>query len=80
VIEVLAAVAYHQPITAEEVTRLRGTTSGHVLAQLVRRQLLQLVREDAQRRACYSTTTRFLELFHLQSLADLPRSGDLEEP
>jgi segregation and condensation protein B len=80
-IEVLAAVAYHQPITSEEVSRLRGTTSGHVLAQLVRRRLLCLERRaDQGRRVRYSTTPRFLELFGLESLADLPRSGDLEQP
>lgn len=79
-IEVLAAVAYHEPITSEEVTRLRGTTSGHVLAQLVRRRLLRLERPDGERRVRYATTPRFLELFGLESLADLPRSGDLEQP
>jgi segregation and condensation protein B len=78
-IEVLAAVAYHEPVTSEEVTRLRGTTSGHVLAQLVRRQLLRIERQAGEgRRIRYATTPRFLELFGLDSLADLPRSGDLE--
>jgi segregation and condensation protein B len=80
-IEVLAAVAYHEPVTSEDVTRLRGTTSGHVLAQLVRRQLLRLERGgDGGRRVRYVTTPRFLALFGLESLADLPRSGELEAP
>lgn len=80
-IEVLAAVAYNEPIPAEEVTRLRGTASGHVLTHLVRRQLLRLERRpDSPRRVVYSTTPRFLELFALESLADLPRSGELEQP
>lgn len=79
-VEVLAAVAYNQPVTAEDVTRLRGTASGHVLTNLVRRQLLQLVRSGRPRRVEYSTTPRFLELFGLESLADLPRSGELEGP
>lgn len=80
-IEVLAAVAYNEPITSEDVTRLRGTASGHVLAHLVRRQLLRLERSsDPSRRVVYSTTPRFLELFGLGSLADLPRSGELEPP
>lgn len=79
-IEVLAAVAYHAPITADEISRLRGTPSGSVLAQLVRRQLLCLEpSESRSRRARYSTTKRFLELFGLESLDDLPRSHDLEE-
>jgi segregation and condensation protein B len=79
-IEVLAAVAYHAPITAEEVSRLRGTASGHILAQLVRRQLLRLQRSETEpRRAHYVTTARFLELFGLENLDDLPRSHDLEQ-
>jgi segregation and condensation protein B len=78
-IEVLAAVAYHEPITADDVTRLRGTASGHVLAHLVRRQLLRLER-PGRGRAVYYTTPRFLALFGLESLADLPRSGELEQP
>ncbi|MEX0676661.1 MAG: SMC-Scp complex subunit ScpB [Pirellulales bacterium] len=79
-IEVLAAVAYNEPTTSEEVTRLRGTASGHVLAHLVRRQLLRLERSaGGPRRVVYSTTPRFLELFGLESLADLPRSGELEQ-
>jgi len=78
-IEVLAAVAYHEPVTAEDVARLRGTASTPVLAQLVRRQLLRLDRDQSQpRRATYYTTQRFLELFGLESLADLPQSRELE--
>ena len=80
-IEVLAAVAYHEPVTAEEINKLRGTTSGHVLAQLVRRQLVRLERNEANpRRPVYWTTERFLELFGLSSLGDLPRSSELEQP
>ena len=56
-IEVLAAVAYHEPVTAEEINKLRGTESGHMLAQLVRRQLLRLERSDGKpRRPMYWTT------------------------
>jgi segregation and condensation protein B len=80
-IEVLSAVAYHESLTAEEVSKLRGTPSGQILAQLVRRQLLRLEAGDKKsRRARYYTTERFLELFGLESLADLPRSQDLEQP
>ena len=79
-IEVLSAVAYNQPITAEEVSRLRGTPCGHVLLQLVRRQLLRVEPgEGPARERRYHTTHRFLELFGLASLDDLPRSTDLEE-
>jgi segregation and condensation protein B len=79
-IEILAAVAYNQPVTADEISRLRGVPNGHVLLQLVRRQLLRLERDpDKPRAARYYTTDRFLALFNLSSLDDLPRSQDLED-
>jgi segregation and condensation protein B len=78
-IEVLAIVAYNGPVSAEEVSRLRSTPSGSVLTQLVRRQLLRLDRDAANPRVGkYSTTDRFLRLFGVESLADLPRTTDLE--
>lgn len=79
-IEVLAAVAYNEPITSDEVARLRGVPSGPILLQLVRRQLLHVERSSKPpRRLCYQTTPRFLELFSLKSLEELPKSYDLEE-
>ncbi len=79
-IEVLAAVAYHQPMTADDLAKLRGMPSGHVLLQLVRRKLLRVEREEGKsRKSQYFTTDRFLQLFGLASLDDLPRSSDLEE-
>jgi segregation and condensation protein B len=77
-VEVLALVAYNEPLTAAEVARLRGTPSGHILRQLVRRRLLRLERGDAKpSQTKYFTTRRFLDLFRLHTLEDLPRSDDL---
>ena len=78
-IEVLAAVAYNEPLTADDVNRLRGTSSGPVLTQLVRRQLLRIERAAEEPRAPrYFTTERFLNLFGVKSLAELPRTLDLD--
>jgi segregation and condensation protein B len=79
-VEVLSLVAYHEPLTLDEVSRMRGKPSGAVLGQLVRRKLLRLERADGKKRGKvrYFTTPRFLKLFHLQSLAELPRSDDLQ--
>jgi segregation and condensation protein B len=78
-IEVLAVVAYNEPLTADEVNRLRGTASGAILTQLVRRELLRVDRSDDQPRTPrYLTTERFLKLFGVKSLAELPRSTDLD--
>ncbi len=78
-VEVLAVVAYHQSLSAEQVSRMRDTPSGRILSQLVRRQLLRIERDGAQDRiARYSTTDRFLRLVGVESLAELPRSLDLD--
>lgn len=78
-VDVLSIVAYHQPITADEVERLRGRPSGGVLGQLVRRDLLAMERPaDSPKKPRYRTTARFLSLFGIDSLADLPRSQDVE--
>ena len=80
-IDVLALVAYQQPITGEKVGRLRGKPSNHVLVHLVRRGLLRIERPDPKRRTPhYHTTERFLKLFNLDSLQDLPRSEDAGPP
>ncbi len=77
-VDILAIVAYRQPIAADEVTALRGTPSGAILTQLVRRRLLRIERPaDSPRKALYFTTDRFLELFGLNSLADLPQSEEV---
>lgn len=74
-IDVLAIVAYRQPLTADEVNRLRDKPCGHLLAQLVRRRLLRIERPaDKTAKPLYTTTDRFLELFGLKSIADLPQS------
>lgn len=78
-IEVLSIVAYNGPQTAEAIGRLRGRPSGAILSQLVRRQLLRIEREPGPPRiARYQTTQRFLDLFGIASLGDLPRSEDLD--
>jgi segregation and condensation protein B len=80
-IDVLALVAYQQPITGEKIGRLRGKPSDHILVHLVRRGLLRIERPDPKRRTPhYHTTDRFLRLFNLESLDDLPRSEDAGPP
>ena len=77
-IEVLSVVAYNEPVTSDQVTSMRGAPSGHLLTQLVGKQLLKMERVAGQRAAVYATTARFLELFGLKSVDDLPRSEDLD--
>ena len=77
-VDVLALVAYRQPATKAEIDSLRGAESGPLLRQLVRRGLIQIAyRADADRKeVSYGTTPRFLEVFGLQSLDDLPKTQE----
>jgi len=78
-IDVLAIIAYHQPVAADEIDRLRGKPSGAILSQLVRRDLLSMERPAGKKiKPQYRTTSRFLELFGLNNLGELPRSHDLD--
>jgi segregation and condensation protein B len=79
-IDVLAIVAYQQPVGPDEIERLRGKPSGGILSQLVRRDLLSLERQsDRKAKPLFRTTERFLGLFELEDLADLPRSQEIEQ-
>ena len=79
-IDVLAIVAYNQPTTRAEIDQLRGKSSGALLSQLVRRQLLSVEQLGAQKRPRrYRTTERFLGFFGLENLEELPRSDDFEK-
>lgn len=78
-IDVLAIVAYRQPILRDEVEKIRGKPSGSVLSQLVRRQLLRVEQSDGKpRRPKYFTTDRFLKIMGLDALGELPRSQDFD--
>ncbi len=75
-LEVLALIAYRQPATKEELEEMGRPNLGPILRQLLRRQLVVLERDEGDDAARYRTTPRFLGLFGLQSLADLPQAGD----
>jgi segregation and condensation protein B len=79
-IDILALVAYNQPISKDRVNELRQKPSGAILTQLVRRQLLEIERVDTKpRQTLYRTTPRFLELFGIETLEDLPRSQEMDK-
>ena len=80
-LEVLAIVAYKQPVTKSEIDSIRGIKSDRVLEGLSRRKLIEnLGRSDAiGKPILYGTTDAFLEYFDLNSLRDLPDIEDIEE-
>lgn len=73
-LEVLAMVAYKQPITRLEIEEIRGVNCERSLLTLMERNLIYEVgRKDALGRPIlYGTTDTFLEQFNLYSLKDLP--------
>jgi len=74
-LDVLSLVAYRQPVARADLDASRGADSAAAVRQLVRLGLIAATRRgDAD--AGYGTTPRFLELFQLASLDDLPRLGD----
>lgn len=78
-LEVLSVVAYRQPATAAQIDKLRGSASQSHLRNLVRRGLVRLDEPDAGSPApSYRTTDRFLKLFNLRGLEQLPRASELE--
>ncbi|HEY1190023.1 MAG TPA: SMC-Scp complex subunit ScpB [Gemmata sp.] len=80
-LDVLSVVAYRQPLSKAEVDAVRGTDSGPTLRQLVRLGLV-VVRHRADatdREVRYGTAPRFLHVFGLKSLDELPRLGDAQQ-
>ncbi len=80
-LETLAVVAYRQPTTIAEIRAIRGKDPGAALRRL---RDLRLVRITGRRRAVgrpftYGTTNRFLELFGLRDLKELPSEEEFQE-
>lgn len=77
--ETLAITAYRQPILRADIEAIRGVACGEVLRGLLERQLIKIVgrAEVPGRPMLYGTTRRFLEVFGLSSLDDLPRVEEL---
>lgn len=73
-LDTLTVVAYRQPVLRAEVEAIRGVGCGELLRQLIERDLLRIVgrSEELGRPLAYGTTKRFLQLFGLKSLKDLP--------
>lgn len=78
-IDVLALVAYRQPITLADILDARPNASS-VITQLVRRDLISLEKHAADKKKVpvYRTSARFLKLFNLASLDELPVIGDID--
>lgn len=79
-LEVLAVIAYRQPLAKAEIDAVRGTDSGGALRQLVKLGLVAVRhRAEAGRDVRFGTTPRFLQLFGMNALDELPRLGDTQQ-
>ena len=78
-IEALAIIAYRQPILRADIEAIRGVACGEVLRGLIEKQLIKIVgrAEILGRPMLYGTTRRFLEVFGLAGLDDLPNVEEL---
>ncbi|MDR0787543.1 MAG: SMC-Scp complex subunit ScpB [Gemmatimonadota bacterium] len=79
-LETLAIIAYRQPVGRAEVEEIRGVSAGGVLKTLAERNLIEVVArgEGLGRPLLYGTTRFFLEHFGFRTLAELPRSDELD--
>jgi segregation and condensation protein B len=80
-LETLAVVAYRQPVTRAEIEHVRGVDVGPVLRGLVERKLVRIAghRDVPGRPMLFATTRRFLEVFDLSRLEDLPTLREVHE-
>jgi segregation and condensation protein B len=81
-LETLAIIAYRQPVLRADVEKIRGVDIGAALKTLTDRGLVRVVgrAEEPGNPMLYGTTKRFLELFGLKNLSQLPRVKELKEP
>ena len=80
-LESLAVIAYRQPVTALEVTEIRGVNASGVLSTLLERNLIKIVgrKNVVGRPFMYGTTKEFLIRFGLKDLGELPKIEDMAE-
>jgi segregation and condensation protein B len=80
-LETLAVIAYKQPLTALEITEIRGVNTSGVLNTLLERHLIKIVgrKRVVGRPFLYATTKEFLIRFGLNELSDLPKVEDMAE-
>jgi len=81
-LEILALIAYRQPITRAEIEEIRGVSlSSNIMHTLLEREWIAIVahKEVPGRPALYATTEKFLDYFNLKSLEELPIPSNEEQ-
>lgn len=80
-LETLSIIAYRQPVVKSEIDNIRGVDAGGPLKRLLEKKLVRILgRKDVPGRPIiYGTTKRFLEVFDLRDLSELPTLQELKE-
>lgn len=80
-LEVLAIVAYKQPLIKHEIDEIRGVESGHLLRALMEKGIVAFAgKSDLPGKPMqYITTKKFLEIFGLRNLKELPTLSQIDE-
>ena len=81
-LETLALIAYKQPIIRADIESVRGVAASEMIRSLMYKGLVKIVgrAEVLGRPMLYGTTKKFLEVFGLNSLKDLPKIEELKRP
>jgi segregation and condensation protein B len=81
-LETLAIIAYKQPIIRADIEAIRGVAVGEIIRNLMYKGLVKIIgrAEILGRPLLYGTTKKFLEVFGLHSLKDLPKIEELKKP
>jgi segregation and condensation protein B len=80
-LEVLAIIAYKQPVSKNDVEKIRGVDSSHIIRALMDKRLVKMAgrSEELGRPSLFATTEEFLEVFNLADISGLPPEYELEE-
>jgi len=81
-LETLAIIAYKQPVIRADVEAIRGVACGEMIRSLMYKGLVKIAgkAEILGRPLLYGTTRKFLEVFGLNDLKDLPKAEELKQP
>lgn len=80
-LETLSIIAYRQPVTRHDIEGIRGVDAIPTIKTLLDRELIRIVghKSTVGQPALFGTTEKFLEIFGLGSLTDLPSLRELKE-
>ena len=81
-LETLAIIAYKQPVIRADIEAIRGVAASEMVRNLMYKGLVKIVgrAEILGRPMLYGTTKKFLEVFGLNTLKDLPKIEELKKP